>query len=218
MAMIKNIIFDFDGTLVDSNFTVDKLFEHFKNKYKKIDIEKIDFRKMNGLSLGQKFKKIGIPLYRVPEIVLEARRIYPSYIDKIKMNEGIPELLEKLNKLGLELNILSSNSIKNIKSFLEIKNIGFFSDVYSSSNILKKDKALIKLMKIKKLSSETILYIGDELNDIIACKKASVKVLAVTWGLDPIDSLENGKPDCICNRPMEIYDYIYKNNFWNKIP
>ena len=210
--MIKNIIFDFDGTLVDSSYAFDKLFEHFKDKFGETDIEKIHFRKMKGLSLDQRFKKIGIPLYKVPGIVLEARRLYPSCIGMIKIIEGIPELLEKLDKLGLELNILSSNSVKNIKRFLEIKNIRFFSDIYSSSNILEKDKALIKLMKNKKLSNKNILYVGDELNDIIACKKASVKVLAVKWGLDSVDSLKSGKPDCICNKPMEIYDYVYKNS------
>ena len=206
--MIKNVIFDFDGTLVDSSYAVNELFKHFKNKYIEIDIEKFHFRKMKGLSLSQRFKKAGIPLYKIPGIVLEARRLYPSYIDRIKIIDGIPELLEKLDKLGLELSILSSNSIKNIKHFLEIKNIRLFSDIYSSHNILKKNNAIIKLMKKKKLSRENILYIGDELNDIIACKKALVKVLAVTWGLESIDSLESGKPDCICNRPMEIYDYI----------
>jgi phosphoglycolate phosphatase len=66
-------------------------------------------------------------------------------------------------------------------------------------------------MKKKKLSRENILYIGDELNDIIACKKAKVKVLAVTWGLESVDSLISGKPDHLCNEPIEIYDYIDEN-------
>jgi FMN phosphatase YigB (HAD superfamily) len=39
---------------------------------------------------------------------------------------------------------------------------------------------------------------------------------AVTWGFDSIDSLKSGKPDCICNAPMEIYDYIYENNVLQK--
>ena len=210
--MIKNVIFDFDGTLVDSSFAVEELLKYFKNKYIETDIEKIHFRKIKGLSLAQRFKKAGIPLYKVPGIVLEAKRLYPFYIGKIKIIDGILELLEKLDKLGLELSILSSNSIKNIKNFLEIKNIRFFSDIHSSSSILKKDKAIINLIKKKNLSRENILYIGDELNDIIACKKAGVKVLAVTWGLESIDSLKSGNPDCICNRPIEIYDYIYENN------
>ena len=210
--MIKNVIFDFDGTLVDSSYAIEKLFQYFKQKYKRNDMDKEQFRKINTLPLKQKIKKMGVPLYKIPAISLEAKRVYSSYIGKIKIIEGIPDLLLKLAQLGLEMSILSSNSVININQFLKINKINCFSGIYSAPNMLKKNEDIIKLLKKKKLAKENILYIGDELHDVVACKMIQIKVAAVTWGLDSIDSLKDGKPDLICQTPMEIYDYIFENN------
>ncbi|MFA5015281.1 MAG: HAD-IA family hydrolase, partial [Actinomycetota bacterium] len=204
--------FDFDGTLVDSSYAVEKLFQYFKQKYKKTYMDREQFRKINALPLMQKIKKMGVPLYKLPAISLEAKRVYFSYIGKIKIIKGIADLLVKLGQSGLDLSILSSNSVRNINHFLNINKINCFSDIYSAPNMLKKNEDIIKLLKKKKLAKENILYIGDELHDIVACKRIPVKVAAVTWGLDSIDILKSGKPDCICSTPMEIYEYIYENN------
>jgi phosphoglycolate phosphatase len=210
--MIKNVVFDFDGTLVDSSFAVKKLLQYFKQKYKNNDMDEEQFRKIKTLPLKQRLKKMGIPLYRLPLMLLEAKNVYSSYISKIEIKDGILNLLEKLVQLDLELSILSSNSVRNIKHFLKINDINYFSDVYSAADMLNKNEDIIKFLRKKKLARKDIIYIGDELHDIDACKKIDVKVAAVTWGLDSIDSLRAGKPDCICRTPMDIYDYVYKNN------
>ena len=175
-------------------------------------MDKEQFRKINTLPLKQKINKMGVPLYKLPAISMEAKRVYSSYIGKIKIIEGIPDLLLKLVQLGLEMSILSSNSVININQFLKINKINCFSGIYSAPNMLKKNEDIIKLLKKKKLAKENILYIGDELHDVVACKMIQIKVAAVTWGLDSIDSLKDGKPDLICHKPMEIYDYIFENN------
>src|SRR4030042_2057422 len=141
--MIESVIFDFDGTLVDSSAAIDKLNTYFIRKYKINNIGIESIKKINTLPLKQRFKKLGIPLYKIPLMSMEALKVYSSSIGEIKLMEGIPEILNKLLEHGIDLKILSSNSVKNIRQFLQNNKINLFSDIFSSSDVLKKDRAII---------------------------------------------------------------------------
>ncbi len=207
--LIKNVVFDFDGTLVDSSIAVDKMYKYFADKYKIDHISGDQFKQMKRLPLKEKLKIINFPLYKLPALSIQARRLYSSHLEDVKLIEGIDQLLNKLTENDIELSILSSNSIGNIKMFLESNKIDFFKDIYSSKNMLKKDIAILKFLKRKNLHKEEILYVGDELQDIIACKKISVKIAAVSWGYDDVELLKNAKPDCLCQTPLDICECVF---------
>jgi phosphoglycolate phosphatase len=207
--LIKNVIFDFDGTLVDSSIAVDKMYAYFADKYKLDNISREQFKNMKRLPLKEKLKMVHLPLYKLPSLTIQARKLYSSHLEDVKLIEGIEKILTILKEREIQMSILSSNSIANIKMFLENNKINFFEDIYSSKNILKKDRAILKLLKRKKLNKNEILYVGDELQDIISCKKIDVKVAAVSWGYDDIELLRSGEPDCICQNPLEIYGCVF---------
>lgn len=207
--MIKSVIFDFDGTLADSSFAISKLNNYFIDKYKINSTGSMDLKRISTLPLKQRFKEMGIPFYRLPLMSLEALKIYSSFIDEIKIIEGIPDILKKLAGLGMDMNILSSNSIRNIRQVLQKNNLNhYFSAIYSASKVLKKDKTIIKLLKKKNLSKDSVVYVGDQLEDINSCKRIKVKVIAVSWGYDPADLLMQGEPDYLCREPADLYKYL----------
>ena len=63
----------------------------------------------------------------------------------------------------------------------------------------------------KKAKAEEIVYIGDEIRDINAAKKAKVKVIAVTWGFNSKEVLSEYQPDALVDQPQELIEVI--NNF-----
>ncbi|MDZ7837597.1 MAG: HAD-IA family hydrolase [Actinomycetota bacterium] len=161
--MIRNIIFDFDGTLVDSSRVVGQTFLSIFTKVQKNDVNDGQLKRLKKLPVVQKFKEMGVPIYKLPNILLETKKIYASHIKDINFMEGIPELLEKLNQAGeIDLSIVSSNSAKNIKQFLKLNKADFFSEIYSASNLLNKGRAIVRLIKKKKLDKNNVLYVGDE--------------------------------------------------------
>jgi phosphoglycolate phosphatase len=58
------------------------------------------------------------------------------------------------------------------------------------------------------LQTDELLYVGDELRDIEACKKAGVRIVAVAWGYDPLPLLVSGNPDGIAKTPEELLRFV----------
>jgi len=56
----KNIIFDFDGTLVDSSIAINKLYDYFEKKYNIFSINPETIESVKALPLADEMKKLGV--------------------------------------------------------------------------------------------------------------------------------------------------------------
>jgi phosphoglycolate phosphatase len=206
--MIQYILFDFDGTLVDSKEIAVLIFNQLAEKYnfKKVDKEHIKY--LRTLSIMERCRFLNLPFYKIPWIVLESRALYKSYIQKLIPFDGIKSMLEELKNMGLNLVVLSSNSESNIRTFLQKNQPDTFNTIYTSSNIFGKDAVIKRFLKAHKLNSCQVIYVGDELRDIIACRKSGVEVVWVSWGYDSIEAVRGAKPDFIINKPEEILEVV----------
>ena len=63
-------------------------------------------------------------------------------------------------------------------------------------------------MKKSGRSKENAIYVGDEVRDIKAAKKAGVKVASVTWGYNLESVLSSFHPDYIINRPEDLIKLV----------
>ena len=119
-------------------------------------------------------------------------------------------VIKKLNK-RYKLGIVSANSKENILKFLELNDLKYcFDFVYNYQLFLGKSQAFKKIIKGKKLSKDDIIYIGDEDSDIIAAKKAGIKIISVTWGMKNKNMLKNNEPDFIAEKPEDILLFLEK--------
>ena len=106
------------------------------------------------------------------------------------------------------LGILTSNSVKAVEAFLREHNLQCFDFVESENNIFKKSKHLIKIIKKHSFNKQEVIYIGDEVRDIIASQEAGIDVIAVTWGYNKKEILKQNHPTFIANNPSEIYKFL----------
>lgn len=206
--MYKYIIFDFDGTIVDSSNVFLHIGNQIAEKYGVNKITSEELKALNNLTVKEKCKKLGIPLYKVPSIAIEMLEHFYHYTDDLILIDGIKDAIMRLKEVGFSLGIISSNATSNIEKFLNSINLNVFDCIYSSPGIFGKHRTINKFLKKTNTENEHVLYIGDESRDIIACKKTKVKMIAVTWGYDSMELLKAHKPDFIACHPLDILDYI----------
>jgi phosphoglycolate phosphatase len=84
----------------------------------------------------------------------------------------------------------------------------FFDFVFSEKNIFSKDTRLKFIVKIFKLRFEDVIYVGDEIRDMQAAKKARLKGVAVSWGYTSPKILQSADPSAIVYSAKQLLKTI----------
>ncbi|WP_197414425.1 HAD-IA family hydrolase [Bacillus sp. FJAT-29937] len=205
--MIKHIIFDFDGTIANSQYAFVSAWNQLaeKHRFKKVEHDKLEDLKK--LTIKERSKLLNFPMYKLPIVMPELYAAYRQSILDVTLFEGIKELLNELENRGYHTAIISSNSEENIRQFLN-RNEVKVTDILCSSRIFGKDKMIKKFLKSYNVQPSQVIYVGDEHRDIVACKKCSVKIIWVGWGYDGIEVVQSENPDYMIQTPDEILQIV----------
>lgn len=209
--MIKIVIFDFDGTLADTFALIFAITNNLSVEFGYKQPKKEEITEIEKLSPLQMINQSGISIFKVPFLLRRIRAEVQKEINSVSLFSGIQEMLLALKQNGYQLGIITSNSHKNVEFVLQKYDLLIFDFIISSATLFGKDKVIKKYLKTENIQSEDIVYIGDEVRDISAAKKAKIKVIAVTWGFNSREVLSDYQPDALVDRPQELMTVI--NNF-----
>jgi len=200
----KTFLFDLDGTLTESMPVVLKIIDIISKEYKfKIDKGAVlDILRNKGIK--KVFEKFKIPFYKIPGLVRKYRIEYKKEIPFLKPAEGIKAAIIKLKDAGVKIGIITTNGKDNLVDFLKFNQLDLFDYIYADVGIFGKSKALKKIIKFYRLDPSHTFYIGDETRDIESAKKAGIKSIAVTWGVQTRVSLQEENPDYIVDNSDEL--------------
>lgn len=206
----KVIIFDFDGTIADSfPIVVDVINEFAEQKgLEKFSEQRI--AELRDLTASQIFSSLNISKIEMLFFVKKFKKKVNEKISSIKTIKDITLNIHELKKEGNKLGIVTSNSTKNVKEFLKNNNADIFDFIYSDAGVFGKDKILKRLLGKCDIKTEDVLYIGDEVRDIEAAKKAGIKIVAVSWGYNSRKILIENNPDYIIDSPNELVGGKYE--------
>jgi len=199
-------IFDFDGTIADTHRYIVKISNRLSKEfnYKAIDSEEAE--KLKGKTSQEVIRYMNVPLMKIPAIISKAKKEFQKEINSIEPFKGLSEILHRMKKQNVIMGILSSNSMDNIAGFLKQHQLEIFDFVQTTSKVWSKNTCLKNLIQKNSFSFDQILYIGDEIRDILAARKLGVTMAAVGWGYNSTDALQKHHPDFMLTRPQDLLD------------
>lgn len=210
--MNKVLLFDFDGTIADSFDNFLEIVETLSDKYNFPKIPLAEIEKSRSLDARTLVKRLKIPLYKIPFLAHDMKKMQKEKIAQLHPFRGLPEVLTSLKNKGYTLGIITSNAKENVKLFLKNNNIEVFDYINGDAGMFGKDKLISNFLKQNGISKSDALYIGDEIRDIHASQKAGVKIGAVTWGFNSKAGLSKANPDFLIDRPEELFELLNKQS------
>ena len=119
--------------------------------------------------------------------------------------ENIYQILEKLTQANFTLGILTSNSVENVSTWLNLHKMNhFFEFIHAESHYFSKKNLLRKTLKKYKIDKSQTYYICDETRDIDAANQNGIKSIAVTWGYNSEKTLLEFKPSFVVKEPKNL--------------
>ncbi|MGA2506607.1 MAG: HAD-IA family hydrolase [Chitinispirillaceae bacterium] len=210
--MISVLLFDFDGTIADTFDLAMVIGEKIADVFGIRQVTKEEVVHFRNAPLKEAIRDLKVPLRKMPAMLLRIRQEIHENIGRVCPVKGIADVLKEARSCCGLLGIVSSNSEENVAWFLKHYNLDFFDIGAYSSAVFGKLSKLRGLIHRHHLQKEHILYVGDTIGDIEACRKAGIRVAAVTWGYNTKESLEAANPDFLVTKPEELLNIIKTEN------
>lgn len=213
--MKKTVIFDLDGTLLDSiediASSMNKVLESLQLPTHKIEDYKhfvgggVDILVENALNNQSKEIK--------DEVIKRFKIEYDGKLhSKTLPYNGIYELLDELKKLDINLAVLSNKPHEFTVSYVNhfFKNYNFKEIHGQKKDVPKKPdpKAALDIVKCLDSSCENTYFIGDTKIDMQTAKSANMTAIGVLWGFRDEKELRDFGADFIVSNPLEILKII----------
>lgn len=183
--MIDTVIFDFDGTLADTNRMIINSFKHiytvFHEKECDEDYVKSTFGEPLSLTLSRDFGKFNF------EDVIECYRDYQRdrFNDEVTLYETVEETLEYLKNKNIKMGIATSRLKNSTISALDKFDISKYFNVVISADDVQKHKPdkepLIKAIDELKSTPDKTLYVGDSKFDMECALNAGAIPALAGW-------------------------------------
>ncbi len=208
--MIKAVIFDLDGTLLDPKEFIFQAYEHTFATHGLKVVGREQLRPHIGRGLKIIYREF-VPDFDYDSLITTHANFQARSLHLIKIFPKVLETVKKLKDKGLKLAIVTSR-MKNTETSLKVAGLDpkLFDAIITADDIqnLKPNPegTLLALKKLKVKASEAIL-VGDAIVDIEMGKNAGVKTVAITWGFGGED-ISISKPDYLIKKIEELEKII----------
>ena len=190
------IVFDLDGTLVDS---LPDILRSFLHAFEREGLPAPD-ESAARVTLGQPLEAMYgafAPAERVDALCRRYRAHYAEHLaDRTRPFPGVPELLAELGARGYLRTVASTKRTETARRLVEATGLGSVLDHVEGTDAAPyKPAPDVVLRSLAAVGGRGAWMVGDTVGDIRAGQAAGLKTYAVTWGTQGADVLSAARPD-----------------------
>jgi len=210
--LIRGIIFDFDGTLIDSYEPITESLNHVREAFGKPPLPVGEVKGMVGHGL-EHLIEAAIGLEQVAEGVRLFRERYATICEsRTKILPQVRETIEELDRRTYQMAIATNKPsyfARDILKALDLEHL--FVEVLGPNDVErpKPDPEMLEIIMSRLgLGSDETLYVGDMPLDIEVARNAGVAVFALPTGSASRDDLLARRPDRLLHKFSDLLVYL----------
>lgn len=214
MEKRRNLIFDFDGTLVDSFLLENKSMVYAINRAGNLSIDEKNIISFYGPTEKGIIKKL-VTEDKFNQAWEDFLYFYSKEAINYKPSDDMIKLLNDLKDDGFPLYLITGRGKETLDISLKSSGIAdLFIDEYTGSDFgINKDVSVLKLIKDHDVNKEDLIYIGDTVEDIKTMSKIDINIVSVGYYHDKkyqqkLRELNEGK---VARNILELRKIIYLN-------
>lgn len=198
------VIFDLDGTLVNSFDLFISIYGSLARRYRLTSLTLEDVGRLRHLSPREIMACVGMPYWRLPWVTREFVRLMGMRRGESGLFDGIGRILHELHDRGLRLAVVSSNSRKNCWRMLGSDIGSLMECIEGGAHLFGKHHRIRRVLNILGVQPSRAIYVGDQLSDADAARAAGVRFGAVSWGYGAPEALARKRPDIVFNHVEDM--------------
>ncbi len=209
--MITHILFDFDGTLMDTNELIVESLRESARRFRGSDIGDEELQRILGKPLMVQMKELDEE--HAEEMDAFYRTYYRARRDTYtKEFDGIREMLDSLLEMGMKMGIVSNKGTPGIEHGLTAFDMHkYFGSTVSADDVIKRKpdpEGIFKALEELDGKPEQTLFIGDSGHDIESGNRAGARTILVGWTILDRKRLMDNAPDHVVETPGEIVEIV----------
>lgn len=212
MIKFSNLAIDLDGTLIDSSETI------------LTALKKAIWDVTGSTHIGVTLNIIGPQLntvlknffniqdkFTLDRIILKFSDYYfKSCTNNLTAFPGVSSLLQCCQDRNINVYLVTNKCVKATGVILtyfhwNLYFKGVIGRTHNTRSESMKYKLISHLLNKYKISRDTLVYVGDHMEDLKACQMARVKFIAAAWGYDK--SILHSDAE-ICKQPMDVMNHL----------
>ncbi|MDW0115281.1 pyrophosphatase PpaX [Sporosarcina saromensis] len=207
MANITTLLFDFDGTLLDTNELIIQSFEQVLNSRYPGQYTREDILPFMGPTLKESFDTVDADL---SDVLIQEYRTWnlANHDQLVKEFDGVSETLQRLKENGMKMAIVSTKRNNMVMRGLQLMGLEDFFDTVIGLDDVQRPKPDPEplLLALERLGSkpEEALMIGDNTHDIGGGKNAGVRTAGVAWSLKGEAFIRSLAPDYVLQHISDL--------------